>query len=142
MNRIHDIHHLAAAYALDALGKHVRIINVDSAPEHYFELPGLDRIEIADEVPATMEADAVIGLAQEDFPAGPRFQDAVLVFMPEVLRDTAAPGDDPDHVTAEDEAVHAAQQPADPPAQPQAYAQPGQQTNGPRGLGGAKPWPP
>ena len=38
---------LAMAFALDALGKQVRIVNADPAPEHYFEFPGMDRIEIA-----------------------------------------------------------------------------------------------
>jgi phosphoesterase RecJ-like protein len=51
---------LAMAFALDALGKDVRIINADAAPEHYFEFPGLDRIEIAQEVPADAAADTVI----------------------------------------------------------------------------------
>lgn len=51
---------LAMAFALDALGKAVRIINADPAPEHYFEFPGMDRIEIATGVPAGVEADAVI----------------------------------------------------------------------------------
>jgi hypothetical protein len=32
-----------------------------------------------------MEADAVIGVAQEGFPAGTGFQNTVLVFLPEVL---------------------------------------------------------
>ena len=51
---------LAMAFALDALGKEVRVINADPAPDHYFEFPGMSRIEIAAEVPATVEADAVI----------------------------------------------------------------------------------
>ena len=38
---------LAMAYALEALGKEVRIVNADPAPEHYMEFPGIDRIEIA-----------------------------------------------------------------------------------------------
>ena len=49
---------LAMAYALEALGKDVRLVNADRAPEHYFELPGVDRIEIA--AAATSDADAVI----------------------------------------------------------------------------------
>jgi hypothetical protein len=48
-----------------------------------------------------MEADAVIGVAQEGFPAGTGFQDALFVFPPQVLRDTAAPGDDPNHALGE-----------------------------------------
>ena len=51
---------LAMAYTLDALGKQVRIINADAAPEHYFEFPGVDRIEIAAEVPPDADADTVI----------------------------------------------------------------------------------
>ena len=39
---------LAMAYALEALGKHVRLVNADAAPDHYREFPGVDRIEIAD----------------------------------------------------------------------------------------------
>ena len=38
---------LAMAYALEALGKEVRIVNADPAPEHYMEFPGVDRIEVA-----------------------------------------------------------------------------------------------
>jgi bifunctional oligoribonuclease and PAP phosphatase NrnA len=51
---------LAMAFALEALGKQVRIVNADAAPEHYFEFPGVDRIEIAAEVPADADADTVI----------------------------------------------------------------------------------
>ena len=51
---------LAMAFALDALGKQSRIINADRAPDHYYEFPGLDRIEIGPEVPEGAEADAVI----------------------------------------------------------------------------------
>ena len=49
---------LAMAFALDALGKQVRIVNADAAPDHYQDFPGMQRIEIADRVSA--EADAVI----------------------------------------------------------------------------------
>jgi phosphoesterase RecJ-like protein len=38
---------LAMAFTLDALGKEVRIINSDPAPDHYRDFPGVDRIEIA-----------------------------------------------------------------------------------------------
>lgn len=38
---------LAMAYALEALGKEVCLINADPAPLHYMEFPGLDRIEIS-----------------------------------------------------------------------------------------------
>jgi hypothetical protein len=37
-----------------------------------------------------MEADAMIGIAQEGFPAGARFQDPVLVFLAQILDDTTA----------------------------------------------------
>jgi len=50
---------LAMAFALDALGKQVRIVNVDSAPDHYQEFPGMERIEIATRVERP-EVDAVI----------------------------------------------------------------------------------
>jgi phosphoesterase RecJ-like protein len=48
------------AYALDALGKQSRIINADRAPDHYYDFPGMERIEIAPEVPADADADTVI----------------------------------------------------------------------------------
>ena len=38
---------LAMAYALVALGKEVRIVNADPAPDHYQDFPGMERIEIA-----------------------------------------------------------------------------------------------
>lgn len=38
---------LAMAFALDALGKQVRIVNSDAAPEHYQGFPGMERIQIA-----------------------------------------------------------------------------------------------
>ena len=38
---------LAMAFALDALGKQVRIVNADAAPDHYQEFPGMERIEIS-----------------------------------------------------------------------------------------------
>jgi len=57
---------LAMAFALDAMGKKVRIINADPAPDHYFEFPGLDRIELLPEVPAGTEADAVIVMECSD----------------------------------------------------------------------------
>jgi phosphoesterase RecJ-like protein len=38
---------LAMAFALDALGKEVRIVNADPAPEHYQDFPGMQRIEVA-----------------------------------------------------------------------------------------------
>jgi bifunctional oligoribonuclease and PAP phosphatase NrnA len=47
---------LAMAYALEALGKRVRIVNSDPGPEHYFEFPGVDRIQIASHTTVTEEA--------------------------------------------------------------------------------------
>jgi phosphoesterase RecJ-like protein len=47
---------LAMAYALDALGKDVRIVNADAAPEHYLDFPGMDRIEITRQVDADVDA--------------------------------------------------------------------------------------
>ncbi len=41
---------LAMAFALDALGKQVRIVNADPAPDHYQDFPGMERIEIASRV--------------------------------------------------------------------------------------------
>jgi len=55
---------LAMAYALEALGKEVRLVNADAAPEHYFEFPGVDRIEITPET--TTDADAVIVMECSD----------------------------------------------------------------------------
>jgi phosphoesterase RecJ-like protein len=37
---------LAMAYALELLGKEVRVINADPAPEHYLGFPGVERIEV------------------------------------------------------------------------------------------------
>jgi phosphoesterase RecJ-like protein len=52
---------LAMAYALELLGKEVRVVNADPAPEHYMEFPGVPRIEITRELierpwPASEEA--------------------------------------------------------------------------------------
>ena len=57
---------LAMAFALDALGKQVRIVNADAAPDHYREFPGLDRIEMLPAVPADPTADAVIVMECSD----------------------------------------------------------------------------
>jgi phosphoesterase RecJ-like protein len=57
---------LAMAFALDTLGKQVRIINADAAPEHYLEFPGVDRIEIAPRVPDDADADTVIVMECSD----------------------------------------------------------------------------
>ena len=56
---------LAMAFALDALGKSVRIVNADAAPEHYQEFPGMDRIEIAPRVDH-LDVDAVIVMECSD----------------------------------------------------------------------------
>jgi phosphoesterase RecJ-like protein len=52
------------AYALDALGKDVRIVNADPAPDHYLDFPGMDRIEITRQVDG--DADAVIVMECSD----------------------------------------------------------------------------
>jgi phosphoesterase RecJ-like protein len=49
---------LALAFALDRLGKSVRLINRDPVPGPYRSFPGTDRIELADR--ATGPADAVV----------------------------------------------------------------------------------
>ena len=50
---------LAMAFALDRLGKEVRIVNADAAPDHYQDFPGMNRIEIVERVDSST-ADAVI----------------------------------------------------------------------------------
>ncbi len=55
---------LAMAFALDALGKEVRIVNADAAPDHYLDFPGMERIEIATE--AAGHADALIVMECSD----------------------------------------------------------------------------
>jgi bifunctional oligoribonuclease and PAP phosphatase NrnA len=55
---------LAMAFALEALGKEVRLVNADAAPDHYREFPGVDRIEIAGRTDAT--ADALIVMECSD----------------------------------------------------------------------------
>jgi phosphoesterase RecJ-like protein len=52
------------AFALDALGKSVRIVNADAAPEHYQDFPGMERIEISSSVAA--DVDAVIVMECSD----------------------------------------------------------------------------
>jgi phosphoesterase RecJ-like protein len=57
---------LAMAYALEALGKEVRLINADPAPEHYGEFPGVvERIEIARSI-AERDAEALIVMESGD----------------------------------------------------------------------------
>jgi bifunctional oligoribonuclease and PAP phosphatase NrnA len=55
---------LAMAFALDRLGKDVRIVNLDRPPDHYFAFPGMDRIEVAASVEA--DVDAVIVMECSD----------------------------------------------------------------------------
>jgi phosphoesterase RecJ-like protein len=55
---------LAMAFALDALGKEVRIVNIDAAPDHYLDFPGMERVEIASQ--ADGPADAVIVMECSD----------------------------------------------------------------------------
>jgi len=60
---------LAMAYALEVLGKEVRIVNADPAPEHYTEFPGVDRIEITRgivERPGRREDEALIVMESSD----------------------------------------------------------------------------
>jgi phosphoesterase RecJ-like protein len=47
---------LAMLYALESLGKQVRVVNRDPAPSHYLAFPGVDRIEIADRVEGEFDA--------------------------------------------------------------------------------------
>ncbi len=54
---------LAMAFALDALGKRVRLVNKDPAPAPYRAFPGIDRIQVADRVeplPGVTEATIVM----------------------------------------------------------------------------------
>ncbi|MFL6280502.1 MAG: DHH family phosphoesterase [Vicinamibacterales bacterium] len=55
---------LAMAFALDALGKSVRIVNADPAPDHYQDFPGMERIEIATR--ASLDVEAVIVMECSD----------------------------------------------------------------------------
>src|SRR5262245_14194010 len=55
---------LAVAYALEARGKQVKLVNADAAPYHYLEFPGVDRIEIASSTNA--DADALIVMECSD----------------------------------------------------------------------------
>jgi phosphoesterase RecJ-like protein len=56
---------LAMAYALDALGKDVHLVNADPAPQHYMEFPGLERIEITRGIERS-DAEAVIVMESGD----------------------------------------------------------------------------
>jgi phosphoesterase RecJ-like protein len=57
---------LAMAFALDALGKQVRIVNSDAAPDHYQDFPGMERIEISRRATETGDVDAVIVMECSD----------------------------------------------------------------------------
>jgi bifunctional oligoribonuclease and PAP phosphatase NrnA len=57
---------LAMAYALEVLGKDVRIVNADPAPEHYLEFPGVARIEIAREILERPGDEALIVMESSD----------------------------------------------------------------------------
>ena len=56
---------LAMAYALEALGKDVRLVNADPAPDHYKEFPGLGHIEIARSI-EERDAEALIVMESGD----------------------------------------------------------------------------
>jgi bifunctional oligoribonuclease and PAP phosphatase NrnA len=47
---------LAMAFALEALGKRVRMVNADPAPAHYFAFPGVDRIDVRTSVEGDYDA--------------------------------------------------------------------------------------
>ena len=60
---------LAMAYALEALGKTVRIVNADPAPEHFRAFPGVARIEITREFaerPGPQADEALIVMESSD----------------------------------------------------------------------------
>ena len=56
---------MAMAFALEALGKEVRLVNSDPAPEHYLDFPGVERIEIARHL-LERDADALIVMESSD----------------------------------------------------------------------------
>src|SRR3954469_23179736 len=60
---------LAMAYALEVLGKEVRVVNADPAPEHYMEFPGVARIEVTRELverPGAHAVEALIVMESSD----------------------------------------------------------------------------
>jgi phosphoesterase RecJ-like protein len=59
---------LAMAFALDALGKTVRIVNADPAPSAYADFPGVERIEVAPSVEGTYDALIVMECGTLDRP--------------------------------------------------------------------------
>ena len=59
---------LALAFGLDALGKHVRLINRDPVPAPYATFPGTDRLEIAATTSATADALVLLECSSRDRP--------------------------------------------------------------------------
>jgi phosphoesterase RecJ-like protein len=60
---------LALAYALEVLGKDVRIVNADPAPAHYMDFPGLERIEVMRELverPGGRDDEALLVMESSD----------------------------------------------------------------------------
>jgi phosphoesterase RecJ-like protein len=60
---------LALAYALEVLGKEVRIVNADPAPAHYMDFPGLERIEVMREMverPGGRDDEALLVMESSD----------------------------------------------------------------------------
>jgi phosphoesterase RecJ-like protein len=51
---------LALAFALDALGKHVEVVNRDPVPEQFLPFPGTDRIVVASRVTGEFDAAFVL----------------------------------------------------------------------------------
>src|SRR5688572_24216785 len=74
---------LAMAFALDALGKQVRLVNADPAPAHYNVFPGIDRIEIRSSIePGNHLTDRGTSRGREDHgqsSAFPSKEDALIV---------------------------------------------------------------
>jgi phosphoesterase RecJ-like protein len=60
---------LALAFALDALGKHVRIVNADPPPAPFRAFPGTGRIEVARQVEGPFDAVVVLECGDLDRPA-------------------------------------------------------------------------
>ncbi len=68
---------LAMAFALEALGKQVRLVNADPAPEHFRVFPGVARIEITREFTE---------------PPGPAAEEALIVMESSDLKRTGVSG--------------------------------------------------
>jgi len=54
---------LALAFALDALGKQVRLVDRDPVPSPYRAFPGVDRVELASAVEGAADAVVLLGAA-------------------------------------------------------------------------------